>query len=497
MSDARSKQLILLLDGTWNDADEGPAVTNIVRLRELINRSLTDAPVSTGAKGHMSSRRLAYEKDERQRLVFYQRGVGTDGFRDSFLGGAFGEGVDGNVRRAYKFLARRYERDDEIFIFGFSRGAFTARSLVGLINCSGLLQAEYCSTEKEQKVWDLYRTSPNDRHSADFAALRPYSHDPRSFEIACVGVFDTVGALGIPSDLWWRHKRLRYGFHDVELGSAVKLCLQALAIDEHRKEFPATYWRKPRFKALRGLTVEQVWFPGAHCDVGGGYIDEAKRKKRDETVASLDDLSLDWMVRRVKAAFPDFPVDLEQLDARSGADLRACALAERHESRGWVYLLLSDYFNRTIAGYCGATRLPRRPLSCRREEFFPTERYAVPLAEMVHVSALERYGQRVAVHHGWRTREEIYRPPNLTVVLPHVGAAYGVADAPKNADPVVYVVDWDGKKIPARDPERRIAALFEGDSLRAQDYRAACKALRQGGDADLTDAFNAQAAAAE
>lgn len=140
MSVPSPKQIILLLDGTWNDADEDDCDTNIVRIRELINHSLENAPVTASSSGFAESRK--FKADQKLRLVYYERGVGTGPPWDQFAGGVFGAGLSENVRRAYRFLSWYYEPADEIFVFGFSRGAYTARSLIGLIGCAGLLRRE-------------------------------------------------------------------------------------------------------------------------------------------------------------------------------------------------------------------------------------------------------------------------------------------------------------------------------------------------------------------
>jgi myosin-crossreactive antigen len=94
--------------------------------------------------------------------------------------------------------------------------------------------------------------------------------------VSCLGVFDTVGALGVPLEAFIRANRERYEFHDVELSSITRVNLHALAVDENRWPFQATVWRKPRFKKINTV-VEQTWFAGSHADVGGGYIREGTR----------------------------------------------------------------------------------------------------------------------------------------------------------------------------------------------------------------------------
>lgn len=456
----KPKQLLLLLDGTWDDADIGPCDSNIVRLRELINLSLTGETVPSGAGQFAASRK--YDTDEMQRLIFCERGVGTGALRDRILGGAFGSGLDRNVRRAYRFLSWYYEDGDPVFIFGFSRGAYTARSLVGMIACSGLLKRASCNADLEEKAWTLYRTPVNDRLAADFDALTPHVHDRPTFKVTCVGVFDTVGALGVPLPIFFRANRDRYGFHNVDLGSITETSLHALAIDEHREPFQPAPWRRPKFQAFMSkMTIEQVWFPGAHGDVGGGYTPELdrtiKQGEKWERRASLDDITLDWMLKRVLAKYPDFPVKLEA-QIWAGVEDR-WAKAEQHEARIGPYWL-RPFVLRPINNYAGhAESWPRHAPFLVEDQFVGYDRHAEPLGEMIHISALARYGERVLAdgsHH-------IYAPRNLRAILPYVGATYGLAgtEGLSLLRPIL-VVDWTGEPLDPADPAARsqVADLF-------------------------------------
>ena len=269
------KRIILLLDGTWNDIDAGPADTNIVRMRGLISRHL----VRVSGHGHSGEggedkKVHGYTKSGKEHIIYYERGVGTGAF-DRFRGGAFGEGLTQNIRHAYKFLSFWYEPGDEIFVYGFSRGAYTARSLVGYLGSAGLLLRDNCNDELEGLAWRYYRTPPNDRMPADWRRLTDNAHDRDELRVKLLGVFDTVGSLGIPASIAWRLNRNENGFHDVELSSITDVNLHAVAIDEHRWPFQATLWRQPPFKKY-DTKVEQVWFSGAHSDVGGGYIEEER-----------------------------------------------------------------------------------------------------------------------------------------------------------------------------------------------------------------------------
>jgi uncharacterized protein (DUF2235 family) len=195
--------------------------------------------------------------------------------------------------RAYKFLSFHYVPGDQIFVFGFSRGAFTARSLVGYIHAAGLLKRDDCTPEFEQKAWEFYRCPPNDRLPGVWSSLTTHMHDRSALRVACLGVFDTVGALGIPFPQFKVFNRDTYEFHDVELCAITDVNLHAIAIDEQRQPFEPSLWRRSKFKKFHTV-VEQVWFPGAHADVGGGYISEERRLQ--DRLDALDDLTLDWMI---------------------------------------------------------------------------------------------------------------------------------------------------------------------------------------------------------
>jgi uncharacterized protein (DUF2235 family) len=207
------KRIIICCDGTWNrpdQLDEGvPAPTNVLRLYDAIRPD-----------GH----------DGVQQLRFYEQGVGTHGWLDRFTGGALGIGLAHNVRAAYETIVDHYEDGDELYLFGFSRGAYTARSLAGLIRNSGIVRDPAMIGAADA----LYRrrddaSKPAAPEAEEFR--RRHSWSPR---IHFIGVWDTVGALGIPGKLNFIARR-RFSFHDVELSSWVDHACQALAIDEQRK----------------------------------------------------------------------------------------------------------------------------------------------------------------------------------------------------------------------------------------------------------------------
>jgi hypothetical protein len=435
-----TKRIILLLDGTWNDADIGPVDTNIVRLRDIIAQSLdvrsTLLPQGVTALTAAREQKVVTGRtfqDNIEHLVFYERGVGTGPLLDRVKGGSFGDGLSGNIRRAYKFLSFYYEPGDKIFIFGFSRGAYTARSLVGYIAAAGLLRRENCTPQLEATAWGYYRTAPNDRLPGIWTQLTPCVNDRNDLRVDCLGVFDTVGALGVPLPTFYRLNRERYEFHNVELGTVTNLNLHAIAVDEHREPFQAAIWRKPKFKSFATVT-EQIWFPGAHADVGGGYI--AEETRRTAHPQALDDIPLDWMLKRVVKYFPDFPFNnacWKTIDS-------SWALAPQHEPRGGIYKLM-PYALRSIAN----SKVPTS--AWLHEAEVCRDRHAEDIGEMVHISVIERLGKEVR---GMLRRRQ-YAPKNILAIFDKIKKTYTI---PKTLAPSseIRIVGWSGNILDPNVP---------------------------------------------
>jgi len=263
-----SKRLILCADGTWNHPEQvrgdDPSPTNVIK----IARSL-----------------LPQDETGIEQIVWYQWGLGTRSRIDRFLGGFFGSGLEENVEAAYHFLAVNYAEGDEIFLFGFSRGAFIVRSLTGMIGNVGLLRKD--SIDLLDEAYERYRSrSRRDRPRSPATEAFRQAH-AREVEIRFLGVWDTVGARGIPLRALNVWNRFRHGFHDVTLPRIVRNAFQALAIDERRGLFSPALWEMKGSGPVPGQRIEQTWFPGVHADVGGGYAD-----------SGLADGALLWMAER-------------------------------------------------------------------------------------------------------------------------------------------------------------------------------------------------------
>lgn len=255
------KRLIVCCDGTWNKLSN-PCPTNVIKLAQAIT-SLGD--------------------DGIPQIVLYEEGLGTQWY-SKLAGGAFGWGIDQIIQNAYRFLCLNYDPGDEIYLFGFSRGAYTVRSLAGMMHCSGLLSRDHIC--KAPAAYQLYRDRDIKPSSPEAQAFRAI-HGER-VPITLLGCWDTVGSLGVPDmvpgismDNWLD---AQYRFHDTRLSSSIQHALHAVAIDEIRKVYNVTPMQTSSGSTTQVL--RQVWFPGCHGCIGGGT--EANR--------GLSDGALQWMM---------------------------------------------------------------------------------------------------------------------------------------------------------------------------------------------------------
>jgi uncharacterized protein (DUF2235 family) len=261
-------KLIVCADGTWDDEDH--TRTNVAKLHRALQ---------------------TWHVEGIDQWVCYVSGVGTT-FGEAIRGGAFGYGLTRNILQGYYFLVDNYEPGDQLYFFGFSRGAYTVRSLAGLIRNSGLLRKEH--RDRVDEAMKLYRSrskKSNPRTEEAQKFRETYSYQP-DVSIDFIGVWDTVGALGIPTgslrllSLLLRLFGYDWQFHDPQLSTKVRYAYHALSIHERRSSFAPTLWEK-QSDAPPEQVLEQVWFPGVHCDVGGGY-----------NAAGLSDEALYWMMQK-------------------------------------------------------------------------------------------------------------------------------------------------------------------------------------------------------
>ncbi|GIU48163.1 DUF2235 domain-containing protein [Shewanella sp. KT0246] len=262
-----NKRIVICADGTWNRPEEDinqDQATNVLRLARAIS------PVA---------------QDGKPQQVFYDWGVGS--YYDNLIGGATGRGLHKNILDGYRYIVQNYQAGDEIYLFGFSRGSYTMRSLCGLINNCGIVKRP--DAKLIQQAFEHYKTqakayAPEGEKSLLFR--QQHSHPSR--EIEFVGVWDTVGAMGIPSSFLGLFED-KDEFYDTKIGSNVKVARHALAIDEHRQDFEPTIWR-PRDT----MDMKQVWFAGAHSNIGGSY-------QPDNQGLMLSDNALHWMLEEAQA----------------------------------------------------------------------------------------------------------------------------------------------------------------------------------------------------
>ena len=260
-----NKNIVICYDGTGNEFGENN--TNVVHVFESILRN-------------------------ENQVAFYDPGVGTFSILGrtlgkkvgAILGLAFGAGLQQNIEDGYEYLMNQYNPGDKIYIFGFSRGAFTARALAGMLYNFGILQKgsknliPYVSKMYNNMNISRYPHMKSIYSSHDMKKSDIINNFKRTFCHECkphfIGVWDTVASLG----LFWGKK-----FFDTALNEDIKFAYQAMAIDEKRKKFPVSLWDENKKKANQ--VIEQVWFAGVHSDVGGSYEER-----------HLSDIAFAWMM---------------------------------------------------------------------------------------------------------------------------------------------------------------------------------------------------------
>lgn len=289
------KRLVILSDGTWKSAHDPRtgAPSNVVLLSRLIKPADGSVP----------------------QIVYYDPGVGTGGgLIERVKGGITGSGLDLNIAECYRFIVQNFAQGDELYFFGFSRGAYTVRCLAGLIRKCGILKRE--NILEYRSAIELYRDGQHPDDPGPTAFREKWSCPECA--IRMVGVFDTVGTNGIPAAFGfkWMHDKRR--FHDAELSSMVQIGAQALAVDEKRRQFGAVPWDAP--KPGKRHAVLQKWFVGCHSDIGGGMDDPG-----------LSNVALHWMAENARDA--GLAIDMDALQNEHKPD----ALAPIHESRKGFY----------------------------------------------------------------------------------------------------------------------------------------------------------------
>ena len=358
-AEQQKKRLAVFLDGTWNSVNSN---TNVWRMRALC---------------------AAKSKDGRPQLVYYEVGV------NGFVGGIFGQGLDENIRLAYEWLIENYNEGDEILIFGFSRGAYTARSLAGLIAMDGVLKAgspigvtelfDRYKNGDEETIWTLKEREASGDTSKLTEQDKWLLKYTQPVNVKVVGVWDTVGSIG------WKAGNIpgisRSTFDYLQTGLRIHILngYHALAIDEHRNDFAPTLWDVHHPKDPNAVIaqprplsgVEQRWFVGAHANVGGGYQTDI-----------LAQAPLRWMMKKAESLGLSFRSEVD-LDGNS----LTAPIADSYKSFGsGVYAIFYPPLYRTIG----------------REPDVREDGSHINVNETIDASVFER----------WRA-DPTYRPANL------------------------------------------------------------------------------------
>jgi T6SS, Phospholipase effector Tle1-like, catalytic domain len=306
------------------------------------------------------------------------------------LGLISGFGLKGIIQGCYDFIVDNFEAGDEIYIFGFSRGAYAARALAAVIGTSGIQRR--ARPDSFEIAWSHYRVKPTARKGEQSPGSTPS-------RIKFVGVWDTVGAYGIPAGFGLAPLAryiplLLLGFHDTSFGEHIDVGLHAVAVDERRREFVPTFWTAPKGKHLTGH-VEQTWFSGMHDNVGGGRPD-----------TGLSDIALIWMIARVQALTGlKFDVDAVRNSVSPNVDGEVYdSTAGLPFSRRWPHIRTILSSVAIHHGYC-------------RDRNQPEEMH---INERVHWSVLQKRGRPCTV---FGVPNTAYNPPNLPTTIPADGIA--------------------------------------------------------------------------
>ncbi|MCA9471481.1 MAG: DUF2235 domain-containing protein [Nitrospirales bacterium] len=379
------KKIVICCDGTWNKPEVAMnskryRPTNVLRIARAVSN---------------------VDEQFHHQIIYYDSGIGTDGgLGHRLIGGLTGYGLSARIMKAYRFVCHNYVEGDVLYFFGFSRGAYTVRALAGMIGAVGLLHAN--DLHHLPTAFRYYNTHPKQRPSLPFAKAFIASHHTRSVRIKFLGVWDTVGALGIPIPYLRPFTKKWVGFFNTELGSHVEHGYHALAIDERRRPFKPNLWS--RYEQSPGSATKdvcQVWFPGSHSDVGGGADD-----------TTLSDESLLWMVNRAVQCglhFPDhFRTDLDKTHRRESSK------PQNSLSLPYKGLILIGVFphKRIIGNRRAVERLYERTPSTSPILRNLPHRLSAPLEpvinEMIHESAFQKYVACEISAQG-----SCYQPPNL------------------------------------------------------------------------------------
>ena len=401
-----AKTIVFCADGTWNGPgvpdDDNPNATPTNVFKLFLKLSGTDDP---------GSMRLANEQERSNtvdgalaQVAKYLHGVGdSKNFLVRALGGGLGGGLITRIVRGYTFVSRNYVPEDRIYLVGFSRGAYTARALAGLISAKGLLPPDVASDDNKEDayrqgsaVWYEWRKETLERAPDVFHRLQEWAKDLPHFlfdsaasaglvpaPIEAVAVWDTVGSYGIPEFNLQQQEIDAFQFADTKLSDNVHHGRHAVSIDEQRGNFTPTLWNPdpPR--------IVQVLFPGDHGDVGGGH---------PTMQSGLSDCALAWLTREL---------------VRLGVQITGPVVAEAADAlgighQGWLTPLWQKLPH-------GPRKIPECPNLCLSE------------AVLLRMAATS-----VIANADPGTRPSVYAPDNIPTYLAGKLAVAGVTVVPLN-----------------------------------------------------------------
>lgn len=292
----------------------------------------------TGQKGGVNNNTNIYklfnmiEDRTNRQIVYYDPGLGTG--MEGIAGLIGGRGFSRNMLDCYRFIFENFQADDSIYLFGFSRGAATVRSLSGFIHLFGILPTSRADIIEEAfDIYKIHNKEKREKKANEFIN----KHHTMWCKIKFLGVFDTVAALGLPNK-WLStilDKVFPHKFHSFELSDSVEYARHALSIDDERKTFHPTLWNRLKENQPEGR-LKQVWFCGVHTDIGGGYKEE-----------ELSNISLRWMINEATAkgliiyeispAFQGFLKAEKNIDGTMhNEQLAFIGKLYRREKRKWV-----------------------------------------------------------------------------------------------------------------------------------------------------------------
>ena len=284
------KRLVICCDGTWQKL-ENEYPSNVIKITQAVKS------IATG---------------NIPQILFYSPGVGTDDYLiDKLGGGAFGWGIDKAIQNSYRFLCLNHEPGDEVYLFGFSRGAYTIRCLAGMIYNAGLLQRQHIN--RIHQAYELYRDHDKAASPTSDRAVQFKQQYGEPIQITLLGCWDTVGSLGVPDAIPWLGADLsinkKYQFLDAALNPIVAHARHAMAVDEIRKVFDICRMEDP----TGTIDLKERWFPGEHGCVGGGT----------RAYKGLSNAALQWMIREANALGLEFDPDIITAPEWDGGHLDA------------------------------------------------------------------------------------------------------------------------------------------------------------------------------